>query len=129
MPIVWVSEAAVLAIHDSQLAEHGGSTGVRDTGLLESALARPQNLAAYEAPDVAALAAAYAFGISRNHPFVDGNKRTAYVVAELFAVLNGFDVVASDADVVLHTEQLASGRVSEQEYAEWIRKNLEPLHE
>ena len=129
MPIVWVSEAAVLAIHDSQLAEHGGSTGVRDAGLLESALARPQNLAAYEAPDVAALAAAYAFGISRNHPFVDGNKRTAYVVAELFAALNGFDVVASDADVVLHTEQLASGRVSEQEYAEWIRKNLEPLRE
>ena len=129
MPVIWVSEATVLAIHDGQLAEHGGSSGVRDAGLLESALARPRNLAAYGSPDIASLAAAYAFGIARNHPFVDGNKRTAYVVAELFAVLNGFDITAPDPDVVLVTEQLAAGALSEQEYGTWIRNNLQPLRE
>src|SRR5215471_16334060 len=94
----WVRRDAALAIHDEQLAEHGGLSGVRDIGLLESALARPQQLKAYgkPSPDIAALAAAYAFGIARNHPFIDGNKRTSSVVTRLFLTLNGYDITADD---------------------------------
>jgi death on curing protein len=120
----WVLEATALAIHSEQLREHGGGDGVRDLGLLQSALARPENLAAYGAPDVAALAASYAFGIARNHPFIDGNKRTAYVVGELFLGLNGFELVASDADAVLTFMALAAGELSEDQLAEWFRRNL-----
>jgi len=87
---IWVDPTVVLAVHEEQLAEYGGSAGIRDAGLLESALARPKNLAAYGEPDVAELAASYGFGIARNHPFVDGNKRTAFVSVELFLRLNGY---------------------------------------
>ena len=89
---VWIQREVIVAIHEMQLAEHGGLEGVRDAGLLDSALGRPQNLAAYEAPDAAALAAAYGWGISRNHPFIDGNKRTGFVAAELFLSLNGYEL-------------------------------------
>jgi death-on-curing protein len=118
---VWLSRALISAIHDEQIAEHGGSPGLRDEGLLESALARPRNLAAYGKPDLAALAAAYAFGLARNHPFVDGNKRTAFVAAELFLDLNGHDLVASDEDCVTAMLSLAAGETSEAEFAAWLR--------
>ena len=96
MAIIWIEEAVVLAVHEEQLAEHGGAVGIRDLGLLQSALARPQHLVAYGKPDVAALAAAYGYGIARNHPFMDGNKRTAFTVTELFLTLNGYELLADD---------------------------------
>ena len=120
---VWVELRDALAIHDAQLGEHGGASGVRDQGLLESALARPQNLAAYGDRDSAALAASYAFGIARNHPFVDGNKRTALVVLEFFLALNGWVLTADDVDCVVTLLALADGTLSEAELADWIRKN------
>ena len=120
---VWVDARDALAIHDAQLAEHGGASGARDQGLLESALARPQNLAAYAEPDAAALAASYAFGIARNHPFVDGNKRTALVVLEFFLALNGQTLTADDVDCVVTMLALADGTLSEKELAGWIRAN------
>src|ERR1700712_1595722 len=110
----WVAPAVVYAIHDRQLSEHGGPIGVRDPGAVESALARAPNLAAYGEPDAAALAAAYAFGIARNHGFVDGNKRTAWVIARLFLADNGFKLEFDKADAVHIVEQLAAGRLSEQ---------------
>jgi len=113
-----------MAAHAEQLAEHGGAEGVRDIGLFESALARPQNLAAYEEPDVADLAAAYGFGLVRNHPFVDGNKRTGLVAIELFLVLHGFELEVDDASCVLTILALASGELSEAELAGWIRHHL-----
>ncbi|MEK0085557.1 type II toxin-antitoxin system death-on-curing family toxin [Benzoatithermus flavus] len=122
---VWVAQAVVLAIHDEQIAEHGGAAGVRDLGLLESALARPQHLAAYEPEvDLAALAAAYAYGITRNHPFVDGNKRVALVVLELFPELNGHRLEAEDADCVVTFSALAAGDLSEEALADWVRERL-----
>jgi death-on-curing protein len=120
---LWVREDIACAIHSEQLREHGGGDGVRDMGLLLSALARPQNLVAYGEPDVAALAASYAFGIARNHPFIDGNKRTAYVVCELFLALNGHVLTADDADCILTFLGLASGDLSEEDLADWIRAN------
>jgi death-on-curing protein len=123
----WIGIATILAIHDEQLAEHGGATGVRDHGLLESALARPMNLAAYGRPDAFAVAAAYAFGIARNHPFVDGNKRTAYVAAELFLMKNGLVLNSSDQDCVLSTLQLADGTLDEEAFAAWLRANSIPF--
>ena len=121
---VWLLDEAVRAIHQRQIAEHGGSSGVRDDGLLLSALARPQNLLAYgeQKADLAALAAAYAFGIVRNHPFVDGNKRTALVAARTFLLLNGLDLEASQEEKYLTFLQLAEGSISEEELAEWIRQ-------
>ena len=121
---VWLRLDVILAIHDAQLAEHGGSTGLRDRGGLESALARPQNLAAYGAPDLAALAAAYAFGIVRNHPFVDGNKRTGLVALETFLDLNGAVLMADDAACVATFLSLAAGTLSEEALAAWVRTNL-----
>lgn len=123
MRFVWIDAAVVHAIHEEQLAEHGGSAGLRDEGLLESALARPQHLASYGAPDVAACAAAYGYGLSRNHPFIDGNKRTAFVAAELFLFLNGHLLEAADADCVLTMLQVAEGSISEADFAAWIRQN------
>jgi death-on-curing protein len=120
---VWVEVRDALAIHDAQLTEHGGASGVRDQGLLESALARPQNLAAHGEPDNAALAAAYGFGIARNHPFVDGNKRTALVVLEFFLALNGMLLTADDVDCVVTMLALADGTLSETELGDCIRKN------
>lgn len=122
---VWVRHDAVRAIHLRQLAEHGGSDGVRDEGLLDSALARAKNLLAYsdEPPDTAALAAAYAIGLVKNHPFVDGNKRTAYVVCRTFLILNGHDIEASKEDKYLTFLGAADGSLSEDELADWIRRH------
>ena len=120
---VWIRQDTVRAIHLRQLAEHGGSEGVRDEGLLDSALNRPKNLLAYsdEPPDLAALAAAYAMGLVKNHPFVDGNKRTAYVVRRLFLILNGNDIQASKEAKYLTFLGAADGSLSENELADWIR--------
>ena len=118
---VWIDPAVVLAVHEEQLAEHGGAAGVRDAGLLESALARPRNLAHYGEPDLCELAAAYAFGLARNHPFIDGNKRSAFVATELLLVINGWQLVASDADCVLIMLSLASGEIDEPTFAAWLR--------
>jgi death-on-curing protein len=120
----WLSEPVILAAHDEQLAEHGGATGVRDLGLLKSALARPINRAAYADVDAADLAAAYAFGIARNHPFVDGNKRTALLAAEAFLLDNGFDLVADDAETLKAMLDLAAGETSEEAFAAWVRTNM-----
>jgi death-on-curing family protein len=105
---IWLDPAVLQAVHEEQLAEHGGASGTRDAGLFESALARPENLAAYGEPDAAALAAAYGWGLARNHPFVDGNKRTAFVAAELFLMLNGHELAADDAACVLTMLAVAS---------------------
>ena len=121
----WIDTSVVLAIHDEQLAEHGGAAGIRDPGLLDSALGRPRNLAAYADPDHADLAAAYAYGIARNHPFVDGNKRTAFVAAELFLVLNGFELAAEDTDCVLTMLAFAAGELDEAAFAAWIRAHAQ----
>jgi death-on-curing protein len=123
---VWLNAQVMLAVHEEQLAEHGGGSGVRDQGLFESALSRPLNLAAYGDPDVAALAAAYGFGLARNHPFVDGNKRTAFVAVELFLVLNGWGLMANDASCVLTMLALAAGDLSEDEFAQWLRAHIQP---
>jgi death-on-curing protein len=120
---IWVDTSVALAIHDEQLAEHGGAAGVRDAGAFESAMARPVHLASYGEPDVAALAAAYAFGLARNHAFVDGNKRTAYVVAEIFLAVNGYKLLSSDADSILTFVALAAGDLSETALADWFRAN------
>jgi death-on-curing protein len=117
----WVGLPATLAIHDMQIAEHGGLAGARDLGLLESALARPHQLLAYGNPDVAALAACYASGLCRNHPFADGNKRTAWLLAVTFLDLNGYDVDAEMADALQAMLSLAAGTVSEDDFAAWLR--------
>lgn len=121
---LWVPAQVARAVHSEQIAEHGGGEGVRDDGLLLSALARPQNLAAHGEPDAATLAAAYAAGIARNHPFVDGNKRTAAVVSETFLVLNSYALQASDAEYVVAFLALAAGELSEEELADWFRERL-----
>lgn len=119
----WIRDDVVIAIHRRQLAEHGGGSGIRDQGLLASALARPKNLLVYsdDEPDLAALAAAYAFGIIRNHPFVDGNKRTGYVVCRTFLELDGCSLGASREEKYLTFLRLADGGLSESELADWIR--------
>lgn len=122
----WLDPAIILAVHEMQLAEHGGATGIRDSGLLESALARAPNLAAYGQPDAPALAAAYGYGISRNHPFLDGNKRTGFVATELFLQLNGLELTAADADAVLTMLAVAAGDISEDEFAAWLRDHVAP---
>jgi death-on-curing protein len=123
---VWVDAEILLAAHDEQLEEHGGAAGIRDRGLIESAMARPQNLAAYGEPDAAALAAAYGFGLAKNHAFADGNKRTAFIALELFLELNGFVLTADDRQCVMVMLSVASGAFSEDELAEWIRRYLQP---
>ena len=122
----WLQQGTAEAVHGEQLAEHGGGTGVRDGGALLSALARPQNLAAYGEPDAPALAAAYAFGVAKNHPFVDGNKRTAWVLARLFLQKNGVSLNYQDADAVVAMLALAAGEISEDELAEWFRARVLP---
>jgi death on curing protein len=117
----WIDAAVVTAIHDEQIAEHGGAAGVRDAGLLESALARPRNIDLYGGPDVFLLAAAYAFGVAKNRPFVDGNKRTALVLCELFLELNGWQNVASDAETLAAMLDLAAGELDEDGFAAWLR--------
>ena len=123
---VWIEREVIVAVHDMQLAEHGGLPGTRDAGLLDSALGRPQHLAAYGEPDIAALAAAYGWGIARNHPFIDGNKRTGFVAIELFLQLNGGALHASDADCVLTMLSVAAGDLPEDTLADWLRRHAAP---
>jgi death-on-curing protein len=125
-PWRWVAAEVLLAVHEEQLAEHGGAAGVRDLGLFESALARPQNQVAYGNPDAADLAAAYGVGLAKNHPFIDGNKRTAFVAVELFLALNGHDLVADDADCVLTMLSVAAGSLDEPGFAAWLRTHSRP---
>ncbi len=119
---VWVSVDVALAAHHEQLAEHGGAVGVRDMNMLESAMARPLNAVAYGDPDVAELAANYAFEIARNHPFVDGNKRTAAVVSETFLGLNGYRLTCDDVELVTTFLALAAGERTAEQLAEWFRR-------
>jgi death on curing protein len=123
----WVLKAVVLAIHDEQIAEHGGAVGLRDEGLLDSALARPKNLHSYKKADLSRLAASYAYGIARNHPFVDGNKRTSLVVAETFLALNGLELVADDMECLDAWNRLASGKMAEEELARWLHARVSKL--
>ncbi len=126
--IVWILDEVALAVHDEQLAEHGGLQGIRDLGAVQSALARPRNLAIYEnCDDKAQLAAAYAYGIARNHGFADGNKRTALVIADLFLMLNGYELRSSPADNVLTVLGVADGSISESELVAWMRDNIQQL--
>jgi death-on-curing protein len=122
----WLDERLVLAIHDAQIAEHGGVPGVRDLGLLSSALAPPQHLAAYGAPDAFDLAAGYAHGIARNHPFADGNKRTAFVAAATFLYEHGHDIEADDARMLQAVLELSAGGMSERDFSAWLRSACVP---
>ncbi|MDQ6679888.1 MAG: type II toxin-antitoxin system death-on-curing family toxin [Pseudomonadota bacterium] len=118
---VWIEHSIIVAVHEEQLAEHGGPPGLRDAGLLESALARPCQLAVYGDPDLADLAAAYGFGLAKNHPFVDGNKRTAFVAIELCLALNSSELMADDAQCALTMLAVAAGDLDEAGLAQWIR--------
>jgi death on curing protein len=120
---VWIIKAVVLALHEEQLAEHGGQTGIRDDALLESALNRPQNQHAYGDPDIFDLAAAYAYGIANNHPFVDGNKRTSLVTSETFLLQSDIEVIADESAKVSIWLSLAAGELTEQELAGWFRNH------
>ena len=120
----WIDRRVLLMLHDESLAEHGGASGIRDEGLLDSALARPLNLAAYNEPDLAALAASYAVGLAKNHAFVDGNKRAAFLGMGLFLYLNGSKLIASQADATVTMLAVASGDIVEAALAEWIRRNM-----
>lgn len=119
----WLSQRTILAAHGKLLAIFGGQDGVRDEGLLESALGKPRQLFSYATPDIFDLAASYAFGIVKNHPFIDGNKRTGFVAAALFLEKNGARIQASEIDAVVQTVALAAGECSEEEYAAWLREN------
>lgn len=122
---VWVDRAALELLHDESLAEHGGAPGLRDVGLFESALARPLQLAAYGQPDLADLAAAYGMGLAKNHAFVDGNKRAAFLAVGLFLFLNGQRLATSQADATLTMLALAAGELEEPDFAAWIRSHLQ----
>ena len=122
---LWVLDEVVFALHNEQLAEHGGLSGIRDRGAVLSALARPRNLVIYDAcDDIAWLAAAYAYGIAKNHGFLDGNKRTALVTADLFLALNGHQLKSSPADNVMTILALADGSLTEDELTAWVRSNI-----
>jgi death-on-curing protein len=120
----WVDKRALLLLHGESLAEHGGAAGIRDEGLLDLALARAQNLAAYSEPDVAALAAAYGSGISQNHPFVDGYKRAAFLAVGMFLAMNGYRLAATQAEATVAILSLAAGELDEAEFAGWLRQYL-----
>lgn len=122
---VWISRAALVLLHDESLAEHGGAPGLRDAGLLESALARPQHLAVYGEPDVADLAASYGLGLAKNYSFVDGNKRAAFLAVGLFLALNGRRLVTTQADATLTMLALAAGELDEAAFAAWLRAHLQ----
>ena len=122
----WIDREVLMAVHDMQLAEHGGGAVLRDANLLESALSQPLNLAASGEPDVCALAAAYGYGISRNRAFIDGNKRTALVATELFLRLNGWRLIVADVDCVLTMLNVAAGELSEDDFAAWLRTHAIP---
>lgn len=120
---VWIQKSVLLAVHAEQLAEHGGLPGIRDEARLDAALDRPKNLLAYGEPDIFDLAGAYAFGLAKGHAFVDGNKRTSFVATELFLALNGYELVADDAECVLKWLSLAEGSLSEAQLSDWLRQN------
>ncbi|MBK7662967.1 MAG: type II toxin-antitoxin system death-on-curing family toxin [Candidatus Methylophosphatis roskildensis] len=120
----WVDKRALLLLHDESLAEHGGASGIRDEGLLDAALARPRNLAAYGEPDASDLAAGYGFGLAKNHAFVDGNKRAAFLAVGLFLWLNGYRLAASQAEATLTMLALAAGELDEAAFANWIRAHV-----
>lgn len=120
---IWIDNAVLMAVHDEQLSEHRGIAGVRDEGMFLSAMLRAQNLAAYGEPDFAELAAAYGVGIAKNHPFLDGNKRTAFVAAELFLMLNGYSLKATDVECIITMLAVASGDMDEVSFATWVRQN------
>ncbi len=124
--VIWIRDETVIAIHRRQLKEYGGMEGIRDQGLLQSALYRPKNLLAYSAspPDLSSLAAAYAWGLVKNHPFVDGNKRTSYAVTRTFLKLNSYDIQASSEEKYHTWVELAASRLSEEQVADWIRKHI-----
>lgn len=121
----WIDRRALELLHDESIAEHGGAAGLRDEGLLESALARPLNLAVYGEPDVAELAAAYGVGLAKNHPFVDGNKRAAFLAVGLFLALNGKRLVATQADATLTMLAVAAGSMDEPAFAQWLREHAQ----
>lgn len=123
---VWLDAGLAMAIHDRQLAEHGGGVGVRDEGMLDSALSRPLNQWTYGEDDLCALAAAYAFGVAKNHPFIDGSKCTAWVLARLFLVLNAVELSFTSEDAIATVLALAAGELSEEEMADWFRTHLVP---
>lgn len=123
----WVDKRVLLLLHDESLAEHGGASGLRDAGLLDSALARPLNLALYESPDVAQLAAAYGVGLARKHPFVDGNKRAAFLAVGLFLARNGYRLVATQVDATLTMLGVAAGDIAEDTFALWLRDHIQPV--
>jgi death on curing protein len=125
---IWIEPSVVEEIHRRQLAQHGGQEGIRDRGMLESALGRPRNLWGYSnpRPDFAQLAASYAFGIARNHPFIDGNKRTAFVVCRLFLKRNGHELIASEAEKYATFLALAAGELSEEQLVNWLCKRIQP---
>ena len=120
---VWLNREDALAIHEMMLSQHGGLGGVRDAGLLESALCRPQHLFAYGSPTLAAMAASYGAGIVRNHPFIDGNKRTGFMLAATFLELNGIAFTATEESVIEMTLALAAGKIKQPAYAAWVSKN------
>jgi death-on-curing protein len=120
--INWLTRDLLLAIHDEQIAEHGGEPGIRHHALLESALARPRNHAGYGAADVASLGARYALAIARNHPFVDGNKRAAFVALETFLILNGFELLASDAEATVMMMEMSAGAISDDVFMDWVKR-------
>jgi death on curing protein len=122
----WIDRRALLLLHDESIAEHGGAAGIRDEGLLDSALARPLNLMAYGDPDWAELAASYGVGLAKNHPFVDGNKRAAFLAVGLFLALNGHRLVATQADATLTMLAVASGSLDEPGFAAWLRTHSRP---
>lgn len=124
---VWLLRAVVDAMHDMQLAEHGGASGLRDEGLLDSALARPRHQFTCGETDPCALAAAYAYGMVRNHPFIDGNKRTAFLAAYVFLRINGLHLGADEISATVKTVALAADEISEGEFADWLRANTRPL--
>ncbi len=122
----WIARPALELLHDESIAEHGGAAGLRDEGLLESALARPLNLAAYGEPDLAELAAAYGVGLAKNHAFVDGNKRVAFLAVGLFLALNGHRLVATQAEATLTMLAVAAGQMDEAAFAAWLREHVQP---
>ena len=123
----WVSREVLLLLHDESLAEHGGMTGLRDEGLLDSALGRPPNLDHYGSPDIADLAASYGVGLAKNHPFVDGNKRAAFLAVGLFLRVNGQRLITSQADATQTVLDVAAGQMDEAAFAAWIRSHLQPV--
>ena len=125
----WIDRRLLILLHDESLAQHGGASGIRDEGLLASALARPENLAAYDSPDMSDLAASYAYGLAKNHPFIDGNKRVAFLSVGLFLGLQGFRLTASQAEATIMVFGLAGGDVTEAEFAQWIRAHHTARHQ